>query len=357
MEENIELQTYSVADLKNWLIHNHSVRGLSSEVIAPARAFAIMNNPFVTDETQVVCALFVNDKLAAFTAVFPEMLQKPKDRLAWWFSTLWCDEEYAGRGFGLAVVGTLCELIGEGNFLDAEGARETVEIFKMLGLNNEYIPRFVLSGGSINTATIRGKIARFRELLSKKKCFRKRRLLMHKTNVDSSYVVKYSSFIDDETYAFIEAHSKEDLLLRKQETLNWILQYPFTQVSPLFDRVPFDNRFSSTVRNYQSLCCKVFADGQLAGVSIMVVMGDALSVKYLYYDSQMAPIVFRAIVDHLVSLRIWKFKTNDEKLADYITPLGIFTKNHIEKWSFSYPQSFAFSSESRIQAGEGDMFV
>ena len=111
MEENIVIQTYSVADLKNWLLHNRAITGLSSEVIAPTRAFAIMNNPFVTDETRVVCALFVNDKLAAFTAAFPEVLQKPENRLAWWFTTLWCDEKYEGRGFGLVVIGTLCEFL------------------------------------------------------------------------------------------------------------------------------------------------------------------------------------------------------------------------------------------------------
>ena len=75
MEENVAIYTYSVADLKNWLLHNRPVKGLSAEVIAPTRAFAIMNNPFVTDETRVVCALFVNDKLVAFTAAFPEVLQ------------------------------------------------------------------------------------------------------------------------------------------------------------------------------------------------------------------------------------------------------------------------------------------
>lgn len=357
MEEKIELFTYSVSDIKNWLLHNHSVNGLSSEVIAPARAFAIMNNPFVTDDTRVVCALFVNDKLAAFTAAFPEVLKKPENRLAWWFSTLWCDEEYAGRGFGLAVVGTMCELIGEGNFFDAEGAIETVEIFKLLGLNNVYVPRHVFSGKIIHTDTIRGKLAWCREAFSQKICDRKRSLLMHRIGSDLNYTVNYSRFVDDEAYAFIESHADEDALLREQKTFDWILQYPFVQVSPLYDRVPFDNRFSSTVKEYRSLCCKVFVNGQLTGVTILVALGDALTVKYLYYESELANIVFRAIVDHLLSLRIRKFETNDVELSDYVNSLGIYTKYAVSQRSFSYPKDFTFSSDSRLQAGEGDMFV
>ena len=357
MEENIVIQTYSVADLKNWLLHNRAITGLSSEVIAPTRAFAIMNNPFVTDETRVVCALFVNDKLAAFTAAFPEVLQKPENRLAWWFTTLWCDEKYEGRGFGLVVIGTLCELIGEGNFFDVEGAKETVEIFRLLGLKCAYIPRYEFFKRKIHTDTIRGKLAWCREALSQMSCERRRKVLMHQKGGDSNYTVEYPRFVDDETFAFIVAHSDKDVLLRKQEMFNWMLQYPFVQVSPLHDHTPFDNRFSSIVKDYLFVCCKIVMDGKIIGVTILSVSRGCMSVRYLYYEQESAKTVFRAIVDHVLSLRIKGFETNDVKLADYVIPLRIFTKNYILQKSFSYPQDFVFSSDSGLQAGEGDMFV
>ena len=357
MEENIVIHTYSVADLRNWLLHNRPVNGLSDEVIAPARAFAIMNNPFVTDETRVVCALFVNDNLAAFTAAFPEVLQKPENRLAWWFTTLWCDEKYAGRGFGLVVVGTLCELIGEGNFFDAQGAKETLEIFRLLGLKSTSIPHYEFNKRSICTNTIRGKLAWCREAFLQKMCERRRKALMHRTDDDSNYIVNYSRFVDDEAYAFMVSHSSNDVLLRKQEMFDWILQYPFVQVSPLYDHTLFDNKFSSISKDYMSVCCKVVMDGQLIGVAILVSYEGGLGAAYLYYEQKPAKTVFHAIVDHLLLLRIRKFETNDEKLADYIKPLKIFTKNFISQRSFSYPKDFVFSSNNRLQTGEGDMFV
>ena len=109
MEEQVQLRTYTVADLKAWLIHNQPTDGLSAEVIAPARAYAIAHNPYVWDDAKVVCALFVNEQVAAYTAAFPEILQKPEGYLAWWFSTLWCNSAFEGRGYGLIVVGTLAE--------------------------------------------------------------------------------------------------------------------------------------------------------------------------------------------------------------------------------------------------------
>lgn len=357
MEENIVIHTYSVADLKNWLLHNRPANGLSAEIIAPTRAFAIMNNPFVADETRVVCALFVNDKLAAFTAAFPEVLQKPENRLAWWFTTLWCDEKYAGRGFGLVVVGTLCELIGEGHFFDAAGARETLEIFKLLGLNSTSIPCYVFYRRKIHTDSIRGKLAWCREAFLQKICERRRKILMHQTGEDSNYVVQYSRFVDDEAYAFMVAHSDKDVLLRKQEMFDWILQYPFVQISPLYDHTPFDNKFTSIVKEYLSVCCKVVKDDWLIGVVVLVDYGDGMSVKYLYYEQESAKTVFRAIVDHVLSSRIIGFETNDAQLAKYVAPLRLFTKNYVLQKSFSYPRDFVFSGNNSLQAGEGDMFV
>lgn len=357
MEEKVTIYTYSVADLKNWLFHNRPVNGLSAEVIAPTRAFAIMNNPFVADETRVVCALFVNDKLAAYTAAFPEMLQKPENRLAWWFTTLWCDEKYTGRGFGLVVVGTLCELIGEGNVFDAEGAKETVEIFRLLGLKTTKIPRYVFLRRNIHTDTIRGKLAWCREFFSQKNCERRRNKIKSNSCCDTSYTINYSRFVDDETYAFIEAHSENDVLLRKQEMFDWILQYPFVQVSPLYYRVPFDNNFTSTVKCHQSLCCKVFVDGQMAGVFIMTIWAEAISVKYLYYETERAQTIFRVIVDHLLTLNVKAFETNDPSLSDYVAFLKIFTKQMVSPRSFSYPKDFVLKSGARFQAGEGDMFI
>ena len=255
------------------------------------------------------------------------------------------------------VVGTLCELIGEGNFFDAAGARETVEIFKLLGLKSTSIPSYVFYKRKIFTNSIRGKLAWCREAFLQKICEKRRKVLMHQTDGDSNYIVQYSRFVDDETYAFMEAHSDKDVLLRKQETFDWILQYPFVQISPLYNHTPFDNEFTSIVKEYLSVCCKVMKDGMLIGVVVLVDYGDGMSVKYLYYEQESAKTVFRAIVDHLLPLRIIGFETNDVKLAEYVMPLRIFTKNYISQKSFSYPRDFVFSSNYKFQAGEGDMFV
>ena len=69
-----ELNLYTIADLRAWLIDNNPPAGLSEQVIAPVRAYAILNNPYVKEEDAVVAAIYVGDELAAFTAAFPDMI-------------------------------------------------------------------------------------------------------------------------------------------------------------------------------------------------------------------------------------------------------------------------------------------
>ena len=71
MNEKIDLKLYSVADLKDYFLHNKPVELLSDAVISRTRAWSIINNPYSTEDLYVVSALFVNDEIAAYTHLFP----------------------------------------------------------------------------------------------------------------------------------------------------------------------------------------------------------------------------------------------------------------------------------------------
>ena len=49
-----ELKIYTVKDLREWLENNHPAEGLSEQVIAPTRAWAIIHNPYVRDDDAIV---------------------------------------------------------------------------------------------------------------------------------------------------------------------------------------------------------------------------------------------------------------------------------------------------------------
>lgn len=356
MEENVQLRTFTIANLREWLLHGHPVEGLSSAVITPTRAYAILNNPFVTDEMPVVCCLYVNGDVAAFTAAFPDILQKPEGRLAWWFSTLWCNPCYEGRGYGLIVVGTLAESLGEGNCFDAEGAHETVEIFKMLGMKTVYFPRYIHSGKQINLNSFKGRIARVLELFQHCTHYfseKRNRSKLAKTD----YTIKYQRFVDDESYDFIRNHSQSDILLRSKKALDWILKYPFMLETQDVRKVEKENAFPSFTGVYRPSFVNIYSDSVLVGVAYWVHKEKIFSVKYLYYDRHFSEIVFSAVMEHCVMSGATTFETGDQDLSVFVHSLGLFTKNRIHNISLSFPREALTVTDGTLQAGEGDMFV
>ena len=352
------LKLYTVAQLRQWLIHNCVIEGLSEQIIAPNRAWAIINNPFVQENDYVLAAIFVDGEVAAYTAAFPEILSQPLykdekggDGRIWWFSTLWCAPKHQGKGFGLIVVGSLAEQYGEGRYFDRWGAEETVELFQCLGLQTVYTPRYCLCDGTVNKSTLHGKLA-----FAKQEVFK----WWHNRSLKptgSRYTLRYLSHIDDATYGFIQNNCKQDLFLHAQDMLNWELRFPFSVSSPVINHVKRDTSFSSYVVNVQYYAVQVWNSDDLVGFYLLKYGERSLCVKYLYYRETDKESVFNSILDHVVLLQIEHFETENKDLASFIQLYVFFPKNRIISVSLSYPESFLLRSEFTTQYGDGDSFA
>ena len=171
MEENIRLELYSALEVKQWLQTGVSVRGLSSELIDKQRAYAIVNNPYVTDGLHIISALFVEDEIGAYTYLFPDKLtlypntEKEVEKLIYWNTTLYCNPKFEGRGYAYIVIGQFCELYGD-DYFDLDAVPESIENLKFAGLNVEFIDQYVLSRKEIKSSSIKAKIARQIEKLN-----------------------------------------------------------------------------------------------------------------------------------------------------------------------------------------------
>lgn len=348
----VNLTTFTVADLKSWLLHNQPKKGLSEEVIDPVRAFAIVHSPFAENDMPVVSALYVGDDLAAYTAVIPERLQYPQENTIYWFSTLYCKPQYEGRGYGLCVVAQLFELLGEDNCFDLEGAPETVEILKYLGLKIEYVPQYVLAQKRTHTNSVKGRLAALKNSLELSLKNRGKQLIMEVSQ--KNYELQYVSFIDDLTYSFIQNHAKKDVFLRKQEMLNWMLKHYLYQPSRLMNRTKKTCQFSSAIEHFEMQGVKVYVDGILVGFYVLCFAPFYMSVKYLYFDEKYENEVFCSVGEHLLRGKFSTFKTASKPLHDFVEKYHLFSKSFINKKSFAFPESFDYSSGRMMQEGDGD---
>lgn len=343
-----DLKLYTVADLREWLENNHLAEGLSERVIAPTRAWAIIHNPYVKDEDAIVAAIFEDGELAAYTASFPDMLD---DKRVWWASTLYCYPKFTGKGYGLIVVGSLMEAHEPDLTYDRWAAKETVEIFNHFGYQTTYTKRYHLSDKKIDTKSLKGKLAYCAQELKKS---------VHpwpKVS-NANYTVQYAECIDDEAYAFIKVHRNNDLWLREQEMMNWIVEYPFFEGvgCNVYGVKNKDCYFSSEAKKYEYKIAKVYLDEQLQGVYVLRQHDEELSVIYLYYTDTNRDTIFDSIIDQIIELRPKSFVTENDKLLEYVRQRVYFSKLDEVQVSLSLPDML-IGVKYTYQMGDGDSFA
>ena len=357
MEEVVCLELFSAAEVKQWLISGISLRGLSKEVIAKQRAYAIINNPYVTDDLKIISALFVNDQVAAYTYLFPDQVRildendNPTQKLIYWNTALYCDPKYEGRGYAFCVIGQFCELYGD-DYFDLDAAPASIENLKYAGLHVEFLNQYQLSRKSIGNAGLKSTLAHIKEKCELSLFSNKRSLI--KQISTTKYSLEYVDFIDDETYNFICKHATNDLFLRSQEMLNWILTYPFMQSCPVLSRVDRENVFSSNRKFFAFYGVRVLIDNQLVGFYIYSDSEEIWYLNYLYYDTNYEKDVYYSIAEHVIHSDRAKIHTSDEKLWKFLSSYKLYSKSYILKKSFSYPANFTYNHKYQIQAGDGD---
>ena len=344
-----DLKLYTVADLREWIEHNRAVEGLSEKIIAPHRAYAIVHNPYVKDDDPVVAAIFVDGENAAYTTAFPEMI---REKRYWWFSTLWCDPKHRGNGYGLIVIGSLVEVYGAENCLDRWGAEDTVEIFTYFGHKTTYTPRYAL-GSKIDKRTAKGKLVAF--VRAAQKCLHR---LIERPIKREDYTLRYIPYIDAQTYEFIKEHRGDDHMLRTQETLNWILHYPYTYSAPLAERI--DNTlpvFNAETPHTELFAVQVWDKEELSGFCLMKQNADILHILYLYYEEAQKTKVFASIRDHVKRMKIEQCVTEHKPLAEYLQHEIYFPKHSVQQISFSVPDGMELPKAGTVQYGDGDNFT
>ena len=338
-----ELKLYTVVQIREWLMNNHATEGLSEQVIAPTRAWAIIHNPYVKDDDAIVAAIFEDGRLAAYTASFPEKIEGKR---IWWCSTLYCYPQFAGRGYGMIVVGSLMEAHEPDLTYDRWAAKETVEIFNHFAYQTTFTQRYHLSFKKIDTSSLKGKLAYCAQEL--KKC-------LHPWSKASKadYTIQNVSTIDNEAYTFMKAHCGNDLWFRQQEMFDWMITYPFIKAGKKENECVF----GADAKVYEYKVAKVYSQGGMVGVYILRVSDFTLSVVYLYYVNEFRNIVYTSVVDQIISIKPNEFITENNELYTHVREHIYYPKAIVEKVSLSLPGDVKIPQNISLQLGDGDSFA
>lgn len=348
MEEDIRLELFTVQQVRDWLKTGVGERGLSEEVISRTRAWSIIHNPYATDDLNIVSAIFVNDEVAAYTHLFPD---ESRGERMYWNTTLYCNPKYEGRGYAAIVMGQFCEIYGE-RYFDLNAAAASVANLKFCGLKIAYVPQYMLSGRAIHGDSWRARLARWKEQLELARTNRKAELI--KDINAASYRIQYTTFVSDKVYAFIKAHSDNDVFLRSQEIFNWILNYPLMIDSPIINKVGHDSVFSSTRAAFHIYGVEVYEGKELIGFYILNVSEKIVDVSYIYCAKDGEKKVFLSLAEHILHFNKPQVLMSNERLVHFLHGYNIYTLTSLIKKSFAYPQGFVYDASKEMQSGDGD---
>ena len=145
---------------------------------------------------------------------------------------------------------------------------------------------------------------------------------------------EYLPALDDEASRFIEAHRRSELLRRGKPELDWMLTHPWVLRAPLSDRNAGRYYFSSAAREFYFLCFKVFEkDGGMAGLVILRIRDDEMTVPYAYWRPGAERAVARAIALHLVRSGAKTFRMYNEDLIGIVRAhvKGLFVAVPLDK--------------------------
>ena len=170
---------------------------------------------------------------------------------------------------------------------------------------------------------------------------------------NADYTIQYTSDIDDEAYAFMKAHRGNDLWLREQEMLNWIVNYPFVMAG----KDESACNFGSNAKAYEYKVVKVYSKDQLVGVYILRVTDDALSVIYIYFAEECKDIVYASIIDQILAIKPQEFMMEDKAFYAYVREHMYYPKATEEKVSLSLPIEVKMPQNISMQLGDGDSFA
>lgn len=349
---NPQIVVFTIADLRDWLIDNKD-NGISEYVIDPCRAFAWINNPCALDADPALVVVYdENHCPIGYTGAFAEDCAEGNIQgRIFWGSTEWIEPAYRGKGIAATMMHTIKETVGYDNYFASDSSEASVRLDMKQGSRVQYFQRIRYKLSS--KESFKSRCMSFYTACSNIKS-------LNKIKRKNSFTNQYITCVDGETYGFIKSHSDNDLFLRKQEMLNWMLHYPFMKSVGEDGRSEKDLcEFGSSVSHYSIEAVKVSLDGVLIGVYIVSQTDKTRTLRYVYYEEEYKDNVFASVAANLL-------KKGTQEIRFFSTPLHQYMVNHsimrlnkksiYNQVAFTTPNGFVFDNTLCLQGGDGDMF-
>lgn len=354
LDKTITYKNFTAKEVRAWL-YEGADNGLSEKIITKTRANSIIHNPFVDDDMVIVVVALCGEKVVGYTAMFPEHLKRPDV----WISnatTLYADPQYSSEFIGYYVSKVLHDNANGRYVIGSDIASATVLIDKLLGLK-PYVfnrRRFVINRKFRATS--------LRLLCSKiVEPFRKLRqsyfINKIQSYINDSLSVKFVDFIDDESYRFILSHSANDIFVRSQEMLNWLIRYPFRVERVKCVGCDSTNLFSDICDNFKMYIAQIRDNNMIQGIYMFAVRDNDIHVLLLYYSDEFKNDIYSFLLKTIISLNPSQLFSVYDDFNNFVENSNVSLKFYNHQFVFTLPPKFEIDTNRSMQGADGDMFA
>lgn len=150
--------------------------------------------------------------------------------------------------------------------------------------------------------------------------------------------IEYVNSIDQETWDFVKIFSKNDLIPKSQEFLDWKLSDCSNIVAPLSRYIENEYDFSAFVKNRSfKISYKIFLHNEIIAFCFFTVNKNNASLQFNYCSLEHIDIVSTILVLHILKLKVDSFFCEDDDVF-----------NAIKKKRWLFIKSFIFEKDAII---------
>lgn len=358
----MDLRIITVGELKSF-IAEAELPQFPDIPITPLRALSQSQNPnSEADDPALVLAYNEEGQLLAYFGCLPDSLRQNKlEKICW--SSCWWVHPTKGQSAGMPVFYKALQLWNTKMLFDALPERSEAVLDKMgyfsfrkiSGIHSflrfkfhKIIPeRLPFFGPLKNVFYVLDTLLNIP--VQAKLTFQKRK---HKLALGVN--IERISEVDKETESFLLPLAKNEIIQRKSQTFNWIIQQPWLSSNKSFTKKYF---FSSHADHFENILLKIRQDKKVIGFLWLSLRDGTAKLPYCYispgYEDIAAPVLINQLIENPVDTFICFQQNLLPALAKSNSPF-LYQKELSKTFAWTTVLDSYFSAPFYVQDGDGD---
>jgi len=337
--------------------------------ITRSRAISQFHNPAADpNDTALILVLDANDEITGYIGILPCFIYKNNQKQKIYSNTGWWVHPIKGRKASMILFYAMVEICGSSLFF-ADLTPHTTQILKATGFFE--FPEPVIGVKLFLKFSLQTYLPRKSWGLKWTRPFLKRTdnflngmlssLYPSRRGTKENYeiLIQRTGFVDDESADLIRSEPKDEVILRRQTDLNWILKFPWLRISDQKEDNESQKYYFSTIsKEFSNYCYKIFRRNTLVGFVFLTSREGNFKLPYYFCRVEDNDYIFSTIVNLLFQLKAVSFTTWNSDLIAFMQGkprFFIYKKIIIKQEAFSKELFDFIPGKPKFQDGDGDM--